>query len=312
MFAETNWDNLEVSIENSDRISSRFADVIITEVDFKNNDDEAIEISFDNVTLEDGKNQEYTNSIYYDLVKKGHNIDQVDCPWGNSLEIDPGESGKVKLCFNVPKENVSFMLHIFDNDPGLCKDSSASCQEKLVRVSVEGHEGISFSEPEIIAPLIESRGNIAIALGASISGCEKNNSCYVPYRFDAGRGSTISGHNVDSTAHTVTSGTPDHGKTDNFDSGPIQPGLFYSKKFDKVNVEYYFCTIHPWMTGLLNISRSGAVIEEGNDKIDLATTPKIPEWVKNTMQWYIDGKVSEGEMISAIQFLVNKGIIKLE
>ena len=40
--------------------------------------------------------------------------------------------------------------------------------------------------------------------------------------------------------------------------------------------------------------------------------PKIPDWVKNTMQWYLDGAISEDEMISAIQFLVNAGIIKLD
>jgi hypothetical protein len=39
---------------------------------------------------------------------------------------------------------------------------------------------------------------------------------------------------------------------------------------------------------------------------------KIPDWVKNTMQWYLDGAISEDEMISAIQFLVNAGIIKLD
>jgi len=39
---------------------------------------------------------------------------------------------------------------------------------------------------------------------------------------------------------------------------------------------------------------------------------KIPEWVKNTMQWYLDGVISEDEMISAIQFLVKEGIIKVD
>ena len=38
---------------------------------------------------------------------------------------------------------------------------------------------------------------------------------------------------------------------------------------------------------------------------------KIPDWVKNTMQWYLDGSISENEMISAIQFLVKEGIIKI-
>jgi len=39
---------------------------------------------------------------------------------------------------------------------------------------------------------------------------------------------------------------------------------------------------------------------------------KIPDWVKNTMQWYLDGAISEDEMISAIQYLVKEKIIKLE
>ncbi len=39
---------------------------------------------------------------------------------------------------------------------------------------------------------------------------------------------------------------------------------------------------------------------------------KIPDWVKNTMQWFLDGVISEDEMIAAIQFLVKEGIIKLD
>jgi len=38
---------------------------------------------------------------------------------------------------------------------------------------------------------------------------------------------------------------------------------------------------------------------------------KIPDWVKTTMQWYLDGSISEDEMISAIQFLVKIGLIHL-
>ncbi len=42
------------------------------------------------------------------------------------------------------------------------------------------------------------------------------------------------------------------------------------------------------------------------------TIQKIPDWVKNTMQWFLDGVISEDEMIAAIQFLVKEGIIKLD
>lgn len=38
----------------------------------------------------------------------------------------------------------------------------------------------------------------------------------------------------------------------------------------------------------------------------------IPVWVKNTMQWYLDGAISEKEMIAALQFLIKEKIIDLE
>lgn len=39
---------------------------------------------------------------------------------------------------------------------------------------------------------------------------------------------------------------------------------------------------------------------------------KIPEWVKNIMGWYADGLIEEHEIISAIKFLLEEGIIKLD
>ena len=41
------------------------------------------------------------------------------------------------------------------------------------------------------------------------------------------------------------------------------------------------------------------------------STPKIPEWVKNTMKWFVEGKISEDEMINALQFLIREGIIRV-
>jgi len=61
------------------------------------------------------------------------------------------------------------------------------------------------------------------------------------------------------------------------------------------------------------------LIEQVGEKvIEKLSTPsevsinesKIPEWVKNTMKWYVEGKVSEDEMINALQFLIKEGIIK--
>jgi len=42
-----------------------------------------------------------------------------------------------------------------------------------------------------------------------------------------------------------------------------------------------------------------------------AVPSKIPAWVKNVFVWYGEGKVSEDELLGAIKFLVDNGIIQL-
>lgn len=39
---------------------------------------------------------------------------------------------------------------------------------------------------------------------------------------------------------------------------------------------------------------------------------KIPSWVRNIFIWYGDGKVSDSEVINAITFLIDNGIIKIK
>ena len=39
---------------------------------------------------------------------------------------------------------------------------------------------------------------------------------------------------------------------------------------------------------------------------------KIPDWVKNIFVWYAQDKVSEEELLGAIEFLVNQNIIQIE
>ena len=44
----------------------------------------------------------------------------------------------------------------------------------------------------------------------------------------------------------------------------------------------------------------------------LGEESKIPEWVKNIFTWYSQGQISEDEVLNAIKFLVNEGIINLD
>lgn len=39
---------------------------------------------------------------------------------------------------------------------------------------------------------------------------------------------------------------------------------------------------------------------------------KIPDWVKNIFAWYVENKVTEEELLEAIEFMVNQNIIQIK
>lgn len=84
---------------------------------------------------------------------------------------------------------------------------------------------------------------------------------YDPPIITIGVGDTITWHNDDREGHTVTSGegsgrfgwmndnfgSPDGG----FDSERFMPGESWNHKFEESGTFSYFCTIHPWMEGVV-------------------------------------------------------------
>ncbi|CUR51754.1 exported protein of unknown function [Nitrosotalea devaniterrae] len=84
-----------------------------------------------------------------------------------------------------------------------------------------------------------------------------NSTSFWPPELHARQNETIQWINNDTTTHTVTSGVLDHptyvGKI--FDSGIINPGKSYSLKISEQmwSGYYYFCKIHPWMTGKIDV-----------------------------------------------------------
>ena len=280
-FADPFWGNLKVNIEKSYRISGPNSDVVVIRAEITNNDDEEIIIYHTYVRLDDLKNREFSTSNYSDLQVKGHDIPERECPWAYSIELNPGISEDGRFCFEVPKENLTFTLHFYEYDLEWCKNPPyGSCQEKTVLLSVDAppKTSSSSSSEETSSETLDSSAEIMIASGSSVPGCEDTNSCYIPFRFDAGVGSTITWQNMDSDAHTVTSGTPSRGPNGIFDSSMISAGDFFSHKFEKDDVINYFCMVHPWMTGKINITRSGVVFgsdngESGSVTVSKDTTP---------------------------------------
>ncbi|MCA9827540.1 MAG: hypothetical protein KC444_03990 [Nitrosopumilus sp.] len=77
---------------------------------------------------------------------------------------------------------------------------------------------------------------------------------------------TIFWKNADTVAHTVTSGTSGLGPDGIFDSGKIGPGKFFMKQFTEIGEFPYYCTIHPWRTGLVSVGSGYSVLPQvGSD-----------------------------------------------
>jgi plastocyanin len=87
---------------------------------------------------------------------------------------------------------------------------------------------------------------------------------YLPRSMTIGVNDTVTWINQDTEAHTVTSGagagmeslvnvnqkgTP----TGDFNSGLFKPGQSWTHTFTKPGVYNYFCTIHPWMEGVISV-----------------------------------------------------------
>jgi len=90
-------------------------------------------------------------------------------------------------------------------------------------------------------------------------------------------GDTVKWSNADTAFHTVTSGiSPDFGGKGPdgiFDSGFFSVGESWSYKFTDIGTYPYFCTIHPWMAGIVVVESAFSVIQNvGDDAGDGSTT----------------------------------------
>jgi len=107
-----------------------------------------------------------------------------------------------------------------------------------------------------------SKVDINMVVGSSTPGCETNNMCYMPYNAALDVGGEAMWHNVDTMAHTVSSGTPAEGLDDVFDSSLVAAGGMFSYKFEEAGTYDYFCMVHPWMTGIVTVSAEHEEMEE--------------------------------------------------
>ncbi len=104
------------------------------------------------------------------------------------------------------------------------------------------------------APAGPQTVTVDIPVGTSVPGCEETNACYLPMSVTINAGDTVEWANVDTAAHTVTSGLPSSGPSGEFDSSLIMVDASFAFTFDEPGSYDYFCMVHPWMIGDVQVN----------------------------------------------------------
>ncbi|MCH7649134.1 MAG: hypothetical protein IIA83_11080, partial [Thaumarchaeota archaeon] len=114
----------------------------------------------------------------------------------------------------------------------------------------------------------------------------------------------------------------------NFGVAPDKDGYFSTVWIDRDD------KYHVWVDGTYRVEFWSVDGDNGNKKSDIIETSfslslssrsegipepkqelelesKLPEWIRNIFIWYAENRISEDELLGAIQFLVQQGIIKI-
>ncbi len=116
-----------------------------------------------------------------------------------------------------------------------------SLQETKTSQIEESQNQIENYDVDIFMPTKSSR-----------PGCEETNLCYIPSVVEINAGESITWQNQDAAFHSITSGTYDN-PDGLFDSGHLDPYQSFTLTFDNTGEYDYFCTLHPWMNGQIQV-----------------------------------------------------------
>ena len=167
---------------------------------------------------------------------------------GNVQDNAPAVSAPVITKTVEPETQADPFADIADK---VKQDAESTTTEETV---VE--DEVMIEEPT--APVEESSEpktvNVEIPKGTSSPGCETSNACFSPASLTINVGDTVEWTNTDTAAHTVTSGSPSDGPSGVFDSSLIMGGASFENTFDEAGSYDYFCMVHPWMVGNIQVN----------------------------------------------------------
>jgi len=124
-------------------------------------------------------------------------------------------------------------------------------------LEVGEYEYLCIVHPWMVATLVIEepkevvKFEVAIPEGAAIP--EDGQIFYDPEVIDIIIGTIVTWENLDNTMHTVTSGNPDTGADGVFDSDILSAGDTFEFTFTDAGTYDYYCILHPWMIGTVNV-----------------------------------------------------------
>ena len=163
-----------------------------------------------------------------------------------SITLIPESEPEITSAVPAPRfEDVPEMIVV--EEPETVEEESVTVSE----IETESMPPAIEPEPETVGPVVVE---VIVPEGSGVPGCDETNECYIPYEVTISVGDTVTWSNDDTAAHTVTSGTSSGGPDGVFDSSLFMSGSTFEFTFDDSGTFDYFCMVHPWMTGQVQVS----------------------------------------------------------
>ena len=145
---------------------------------------------------------------------------------------------------------------VMEEEPMMAEEPVMEEEPMMAEEPAMEEEPMMAEEPamEEAAPSGPQTVIVEIPVGTAVPGCEETDECYIPASVTVNAGDTVQWDNVDTAAHTVTGGSPADGPSGIFDSSLLMGNASWSFTFEEAGSYDYFCMVHPWMVGDIQVN----------------------------------------------------------
>ena len=166
---------------------------------------------------------------------------------------EPQEDPSAELAEKVKEDTMMKDEPAMEEKEPAMEEKEPAMEEK--EPAMEGTEPpMEETEPAMEGTSEPQTVTVDIPVGTAVPGCEATNECYIPASVTVNVGDTVEWINVDTAAHTVTSGVPADGPSGVFDSSLIMVNASFAVTFEEPGSYDYFCMVHPWMVGDVQVN----------------------------------------------------------